>query len=357
MKPFFFAIVFIVYKGLTASGQQLVVKSVSVENKDYKYSKDSTIFLTFKQKSFSVEFYPLNQDSALIAYRILDLDTTWLLSSYPVFNVYGLSGGEYLLEAKVISDNYENEILKIPVKVEQTFWQKWWFWPSVVVYILAILGIGIYLFFLYDFRQKLKMQYVRNKIASDLHDEVGSNLNSIAIFTELLRKKEISDPTILPILDRISSNSEETVSLMRDTVWAINPNNDSLEKLIEKMRSFGLEILTAKNIDFYFEVSLALKPGEEFTMEQRRNLYLIFKEAINNIAKHSFAKKAICEISKEAGTFKVCISDDGMGFDPKSIFEGNGLKNFFSRSEEGSLQVSVVSELGKGTTITIEVYE
>lgn len=441
-----------------------MVKRITINHKPYPYAKDSTILVDFSRKNLSIEFYPLTGDSAQMAYRLLNLDTTWQVSSYPVFNLYGLSGGDYILEVREVkpasrggapqgqyiqgsgirgpairktreqlpgerqseagfpeagfpeagspegrpaevslqetatrppgagppedqgaaSGGKENRgspaavpgsaalsvtgtdalrgssaaadaVLRIPIRVQEAFWQKWWFWPSVILYFLLLLGVGVYLFFLYDFRQKLKLHYVRNRIASDLHDEVGSNLNSIAIFTELLRKKVADDASLLPILDRITSNSEETVTLMRDTVWAINPENDSTEKLVERMRAFGVEILAAKDIPFQFTVH-DLKNSDGLSMEQRRSLYLVYKEAVNNIAKHSEAKNAACTVKKEEGVLKVLIKDDGKGFDPDATFEGNGLRNFATRGREENMHVSVTSKPGEGTTVAVEVW-
>lgn len=327
------------------------VKRVRVDERELPYSGETKILLEPLQNKLLVEFS--SKDS--LSTRIIGLDENWTISPYPVLNIYGLSGGDYVLEAKTVNGQEESPVLHIPIIVKQAFWQKWWFWPSIILYILIIVGIAVYLFFLYDFRQKLKMQYVRNKIASDLHDEVGSNLNSIAIFAELLRKKGDNDPSLLPILDKISSNSEETVALMRDTVWSINPENDSIEKLLDRMRGFGIEILAAKGIVFTFTSKLN-KEGVELNMEQRRNLYLIYKEAVNNIVKHSEAQKAFCVITLNSNLLQVIIRDEGIGFDSEKTFEGQGLRSFAMRGKEDDLRVSVQSVVGEGTEVVITVY-
>jgi signal transduction histidine kinase len=171
----------------------------------------------------------------------------------------------------------------------------------------------------------------------------------------LLRKKAISqNPELLTLLDKITDNSEETVTLMRDTVWAINPSNDSTAKLIEKMHSFSAEILSAKGISFDFEC-LIDTTKDVFSMEQRRNLYLIYKEAINNIAKHAEATKASCLIKTEHDLILIVIRDNGRGFDLNETFEGNGLKNFKMRSQGEELEVKVRSSPGSGSEIRIEI--
>lgn len=338
-----------------SSYAQLSIRQVLINGRLYPYTKDSTIYLSALDKSLVIELNTIKGNAIKYYYRTLALEDRWLWSNYPSVHYQDLSGGDYILEVKAKIEGRELAALNIPIKKKQAFWQKWWFWPSIVIYILLILGVGFYLFFIYDLRQKLKIQHVRNQIASDLHDEVGSNLNSIAIFVELLRKKVIVEkPELLPILDKITNNSEETVLLMRDTVWAINPDNDSTGKLFEKMRSFGIEILSAKGIAFLFESLIDLKK-DLFSMEQRRNIYLIYKEAINNISKHSCATEASCKIYQHQGAIKISITDNGKGFDLSQSFEGNGLKNFKLRSQEDDLSVHVTSNLQKGTEILIEL--
>lgn len=331
---------------------QPAVKEIRVNNEPYEMDRPGKIFLEPLDQRLMIELEPADEPGVRYAYRISDLDTHWTHSRYPVFNLYGLGGGSYTLEFKTWSEAGSSPVAKLGIEVTRAFWQKWWFWPSIVLYAMLVVGIAVYLFFLYDLRQKLKMQYVRNRIASDLHDEVGSNLNSIAIYAELLRKKSEGKPDILPILDRITSNSEETVGLMRDTVWAINPENDSTDRLTERMRSFGAEMMAAKNINFRFEAPV-LKT--ELSMEQRRNLYLVYKEAVNNIVKHSGAKNAECVLEKNENGLRVWVADDGQGFDLSRSFEGNGLKNFSLRSRDNDLSVQVKSAPGEGTVVEIRL--
>lgn len=338
-----------------SSYAQLSIKQVLINGRTYPYRKDSTITLSDTDRFLIIEFNPIEGNGIKYYYRTPALDNSWSWTSYPSIHYQDLAGGDYTLQIRAKEEEKELAALDISINKKQAFWQRWWFWPSILIYILLILGVGFYLFFIYDLRQKLKLQHVRNQIASDLHDEVGSNLNSIAIFVELLRRKVILEkPEFLPILDKITDNSEETVLLMRDTVWAINPDNDSTEKLFERMRSFGIEILSAKGIQFDFETMIDLKK-DLFSMEQRRNIYLVYKEAINNISKHSEASKALCKVNQQQGLIKLTISDNGKGFDFNETFEGNGLKNFKLRSQQDDLKVSVHSYPQKGTEVLIEI--
>jgi signal transduction histidine kinase len=288
-------------------------------------------------------------------YRILNTEkhTTWReIGSQAMIQFPLLDGGNYTLE--ISSKETPSKIsFRLPISVEKTFWQELWFLLSVVVYLLFLLGIAIYFFFLYNLRQKLKLQDVRNRIAADLHDEVGSNLNSIAIFVELLRKQ--APPDLLPILDKITNNSAESVELMQDTVWAIQAKNDNFQKFMDKMRGFATEVLAAKGISLSFDNQVDSKKNL-LTMEQRKNAYLMYKEAINNIAKHSKASKAIVRIWQEENQICIKVEDNGCGFDTKNIYEGNGLQNFETRAEAHEMQYKLHSEIDKGTCLTLKIF-
>jgi signal transduction histidine kinase len=262
----------------------------------------------------------------------------------------------YILEIFSKKDTKSSKVQVFSFVVKDTFWQRSYFLPSVILYILLFFGVGVYLFSLYKLRQKLKLQYVRNKIASDLHDEVGSNLNAIAIFVDLLKKKlPKNSPELMDLATKITTNSEETVSLMRDTVWAINPENDSSELLFEKMESHGLEILSAKGIAFNFESNKRILENQ-FSMEQRKNIFLVFKEALSNIVKHANATKVTCSVFFENNTTRITISDNGVGFNTDAKYNGFGLNSFKIRNIEDELKIKVSSEVGKGTKVFLEIF-
>jgi len=141
---------------------------------------------------------------------------------------------------------------------------------------------------------------------------------------------------------------------MADIVWTINPANDNFEKVILRMRSFAYELLGAKKIDFEFDSDESIDQMK-LPMEVRKNLYLIFKEATNNIVKYSEANRASFAISSSKDTLTMLIRDNGKGFelDKQAIGIGNGLKNMKNRAVEIGAKFLIESELGKGTTIQL----
>ena len=195
------------------------------------------------------------------------------------------------------------------------------------------------------------MQTLRNKIASDLHDDVGSTLSSISIFSEMAKQQS---KEVIPMLDTIGESSRRMLDAMADIVWTINPENDHFEKIILRMRSFAYELLGAKKIDFEF---IAENDVEKIKlpMEVRKNLYLIFKEATNNMVKYAGADKAMFAIKEEKNNLIMLIQDNGKGFDVKKSTGGNGLKNMKKRAIEIGAQLTIESFPGNGTTIQLSI--
>ena len=207
-----------------------------------------------------------------------------------------------------------------------------------------------------NLHQQNKLLQIRDEIARDLHDEVGATLTSIATSAKVIQKKfGTKNLEANSILSQIKTDSEEAIHTIRDTVWALNPENDAPEKLLEKMKAVGFKLLTTHEIAFVFENELPIVKLPIFTMEQRRNLYLVYKEAIHNIAKHAHATNAQVRIFQQANTLHIRISDDGQGFDCLKNTEGNGLKNFQKRAKEGGFEVNVSSGEGIGTIIEMIV--
>ncbi|MBK9983020.1 MAG: tetratricopeptide repeat protein [Saprospiraceae bacterium] len=199
----------------------------------------------------------------------------------------------------------------------------------------------------YQTKQLLKLQTLRNRIAIDLHDDVGSTLSSITIFSELAKQQSNE---AIHLLDNISESSRKMLESMADIVWTINPENDNFEKIIWRMRSFAYELLRAKNIDFEFTADENVA-RLKLPMEVRKNLYLIFKEAINNMVKYAGADRAFFSINGTKNNLTMVIRDNGKGFDVNQPSEGNGLKNMKKRAEEIGGKLLIDSGAGKGTTI------
>lgn len=337
---------------------QLSVQEVTINGEKLSYKPNEALHLPAMAEDVIFTFTKGDSRADYYQYKLDGFDREWISSPYPVARYTNLSGKEYVLSVRSIANRRIASRLSIPVSVEMELTEEWWFIPSLVVYILALAGAGMYFFILYNFRQKLKVQAIRSRIAADLHDEVGATLSSIAFATNMVQRKlDGRLPDVESILSNIKADSEETIHSIRDTVWAISPDNDSQEKLFEKMRSHAFQVLTARNIDLLFDNQVREGKSLKINMEQRRNLYLIFKEAINNIAKHSRANRARVLIAHSREGFYMRIEDDGAGFSLNGPSTGNGLRNFRARAAESLIDLEIDSSPGQGTRLKVTIPE
>jgi signal transduction histidine kinase len=157
-------------------------------------------------------------------------------------------------------------------------------------------------------------------------------------------------PHLEPVLDKMGENSRDMVNSMSDIVWAINPNNDDGNKLIQRMESYARDLCSMKNILLQFNADESIGTMN-LPLEYRKNIYLIFKESLNNALKYSGAKQIQITLSRQQGKFSMNIEDNGAGFDIKTANNGNGLINIVERAKEIKGQSLIDSAVGKGTLV------
>jgi two-component system sensor histidine kinase UhpB len=216
-----------------------------------------------------------------------------------------------------------------------------------IIVLLLVLSFLVYRG--YRGRQLLRLNDIRNRIAGDLHDDIGSTLNSISIYSEVARKK---DEHYDEALEMIGDASRKIIDAMSDIVWTINADNDSFEKIIFRMKSLAYNLFRAKNIEFTFHSDEILNE-KKLSLEDRRNFYLIFKEAVNNLVKYSEATRASITLTYEDGRISLCIRDNGIGFDTSQYIAGNGLKSMKRRADEMKAEFKLESQKGSGTHIDL----
>ena len=193
----------------------------------------------------------------------------------------------------------------------------------------------------------------RNRISRDLHDDVGSTLNSIAVFSEVaLQQIRLTNPHTVPVLERIGDASRHLIDTINDIVWVINPKNDQFKDTILRMRLFAADLLMPRNvaIDFFADEFLNTV---NLSVDQRKHFYLIFKEIVNNAYK--YAACTTLKINIECCDKDICMTivDDGKGFDKQNPKNGNGLKSMQDRADILRGMLSVTSKLGKGTSVSL----
>lgn len=192
---------------------------------------------------------------------------------------------------------------------------------------------------------------IRSQIASDLHDDMGSSLSSIHIFSELLRK---SGNDSHDLLSKIEANAKDTLEALDDIIWLVKPSNDKFSNLSMHISEFSIPLFESKNIAFEIDFPDAISEVP-LPMETRRNIFLIIKESVNNLIKYSECTEASIRACYEMGDLRFTVKDNGKGFDPAKLTNRNGIKNLKARAKQINAEITIHSAPGKGTEITLIV--
>lgn len=271
-----------------------------------------------------------------------------------------ISGAAVQVQLKKLEEEYnsvkkENEITVLKKDSElqqQKIRQQQLLIAAAVLVALLALGAIVLLRNRNKLKHKMKELELRNNIAADLHDEVGSSLSSIHMLSQMALGQG-NDANRGQILEKMSRNARETMDKMGDIVWMIKPGESEGQNLRQRMESFAYEIAGAGNMQA--AISIQGLDELELTMEQRKNIYLIFKEGLNNAVKYSGAEKIQIQSHIENGQWKMTIQDDGSGFDTALVKKGNGLDNLRKRAAELKGQLVLNSSPGKGTLLGLEI--
>jgi ligand-binding sensor domain-containing protein/signal transduction histidine kinase len=239
----------------------------------------------------------------------------------------------------------------VTFRILQPVWRRWWF---VSLVLLAVSGT-VYALFRYRVARIVEVANIRTHIAADLHDDIGSNLTRIAILSEVANS-QLGDgsPKVRSPLVAIANISRESVASMSDIVWAINPKRDTLLDLIQRMRRFATETLTPRGIELHFhepKMDQQLKLGANV----RRDVFLVYKEALNNALRHSACKSAAIDFRIERSWLILTVRDDGCGFNQEIASEGQGLLSMTRRARLLGGELQVDSKPGGGTEICLRV--
>ncbi len=318
----------------------------------------STVKLRYNQNFFSFEFTAPDYSSAApvqYAYMLKGFDKDWIQNGEKNYaNYTNLPGGEYVFKVRAAESatNWGNEIASIHVVITPPFWKRWWFF----ILCAAVIGGAVYAVYRYRLSELLRRQEMRNKIAQDLHDNVGSTLSSISVYSQVARiQSENQDKEKLDkVLEKIGDTSNEMISEMSDIVWAINPRHDDVKQILQRMQSFANPLLAARDIHFRFEFDPRIE-HYVLSMEKRKNFYMTFKEAINNAVKYSDANEVKVRIQMpDHHHVRMTIEDDGKGFDTSVHRKGNGIWNIGYRAKEMNGKFDLNSSPGTGTRLMLE---
>jgi two-component sensor histidine kinase len=281
-----------------------------------------------------------------LVYRIRELNNTWLpVTSKTSVTLFGLHPGTYHLLVKAAN---EDGVWSNPIELELTFepkwFQTWWFKALLALAFIAI----VYLIYRLRISQLRKEQLIRTRLASDLHDDLGSTLNSVKVYANLALMERNSDKYLVQVKDSV----QEAITGIRDMIWVLDDKKDTIEHLISRVDQFALPLCEANGMAYKKEIhpdAAHLHLGQE----EKRNLYLIFKESVNNAIKYAEANELCITITANRGKPVMIISDNGRGFNPSDATEGNGLKNMRFRASQIKYKLDISTEAA-GSRIRLE---
>ncbi len=310
------------------------------------------------QNTFGIYFATLSfmqGDKLTYYYKMEGIDKDWIKADRAYFVNYSLlPPGKYTF--KIYCENIEGlrsvNTTAISIFIKPPFWRTMWFYCSIL-FAIALLAYAVH-----DMRvtKLLAVEKIRNRVARDLHDDMGSTLSTINILSSMAKTKMSTDAVkTAEYLSKISDNSQRMMEAMDDIVWSIKPTNDSMQKIIARMREFATSVLEAKDIGLQFLADEEVY-DIKLNMEARRDFFLVFKEAINNAAKYSKAEKVVVNLTAKNKKLTLSVKDDGVGFNVAKADGGNGLGNMQKRADAMKGTINIDSKPGQGSQVTVVIF-
>lgn len=262
-------------------------------------------------------------------YKLDGVDQAWSAATEQRSVIYSaLIPGTYSFLVRAVSSDgsISPAAAHVDFSIAVPVWRRWWFLLGTFV----ITTTAIYGLHRLRLRSVIEIERVRMRIACDLHDDIGSTLSQIAILSEVANKKTQEE---LPrrALSEIAASVRDVVDALGDIVWAIDPHGERMENLASRMRSFAGELFGAREIAFDFAY-LGNGARDSIPTETRRQLYLIFKELSNNVARHSRCTRVSAVLEATAREIVLRVSDNGCGVDQQHTSAGYGIKSISDRA-------------------------
>ena len=263
-----------------------------------------------------------------------------------------LAAGRYRLEVEgVDSAGVVGRSASAEFRVAAPVWRQPWF-VLLAAAAAAALATRIHRS---RIAQLVRVERIRTRIAADLHDEIGAGLSEVAVLAEVVRRR-LGEPDreSETLLGQIAQDARQLVDAMSDIVWAVDPRRDDLASLVARLRHFSATLAEARGIRFLLDVS----PGAAdvaLDAEQRRDLYLLLKEAAHNALRHAGARSVELRIAFDRGVLRAEVVDDGRGFDPTACAGGHGLGSMRDRARALGGELELGSAPGGGTRVVVAV--
>ncbi len=335
--------------------QKTFITALFVNGNQYMRGQDKVIKFKAWQNNISIQYAAIdltNGPGTQYAYKLGGEDEDWVLAgNQRQINFSRMAPGDYTFMVRAASRNgsWSTEPASIHFYIRPPFTKTAWFYGLI----LLLVGAVLYTFYRFRLNQLKRTEQMRGEISRNLHDEVGSSLTNISLGSLLAQKQLHNTSAVQKILDRIYHDSQNVSESMREIVWSINPSIDTVGEALPRMLRYASELLEAKNIELKVEMTPNIEKVK-LTMQERRDLYLIFKEAVNNLAKYSKATEVMIHFQLAGNTLNMLIADNGVGFEGNPPLNSNGLKNMQERAQRHRWDLIIQSSPGAGTTIALK---
>lgn len=324
-------------------------------NADSAFQQSNVLKLSYKEGPLTIGYNAmayLDQDNITYYYQLEGVDPQPVMAGNRVLvNYTNLPSGRHTF--KVWCENGEGlaaaHATSFVLQVARPYYRQWWFFMLILLLIAGLTYLGYRI----RINRLLATEKVRRRIARDLHDDMGSTLTSINIMTTMA-KRNVQENTqkTEDFLSKIGESTTRMMESMDDIVWSINPNNDNMPMILARMREFTTSLFEARGINFSFhadEQVMLLK----LNLESRHDFFMIFKESVNNIAKHAQATHVDIVITYKKKTLYMQVKDNGKGFQPTVQGEGDGLFNMQRRAQRMKGSLDIASAPDSGTRISL----
>lgn len=326
------------------------------------FDKKETLFLDYKQRSFSIRFIGLDflqPEELQYFYKLkgeTDMQEASIGNSRQI-NFSQLRPGNYSLQIMAINKDgafsQEGDLLQF--SIHAPFWKMMWFYLVITAFVIGLFWLMFYLRYRSKMERLNAIETVRKSIAEDFHDEMGSKLSIISMYSEFT-KNELADQggKAAVYIDKVNTTASRLYDNTRDLIWVLNPKNDSLYDLYLQLKDFGEELLKDTGINFHSSGIPDHLRNETLPIRYKRHLLLIFKEAMHNSLKHSSCKNVKLSIKQEKQELTFILQDDGKGFDTSVMYKGDGMKNMRHRAKQMNSELHFDSKK-EGTRIWLEI--
>lgn len=334
----------------------LYLESIKARDHELAWNLSATLKVDYEDNFLTYNFTGLDYDNPQglsYWYKIPEIHDDWqYLGNRPSVSFGNLSPGRYHFVVKVSNDAgiWSDEVFAPEIIIRPPVWRRWWFLMGIA---LLIASIAAYIIRMRRMKREAELR-LRNQIAKDLHDDIGSTLSGIKIFSVIASGMSGENHELSTLLQQIRDKSDLMMQSMSDIVWSINPAHDSLHDMMIRLKQYMAEVLESQDVEVHFSAPADIK-ALKIDLGHRKELYLAFKEIINNAAKYSACRNFYFDISKQKGEIFIAIRDDGKGMDEQNIHYGNGLKNIESRIRQIGGKISRDSAPGAGVKYEIRI--